>query len=333
MNGASTSEAGQTAVTIMVCCYNAARTVREALDSLLSQSHRALTVLVIDDGSTDESVMVVEEVAARDPRVRLVRNEANRGTAHTRMRALQAACDELVMFFDADDRAEPELVARFVARMEEDARLLGVSSYARYFGDSGTFGLQRIGPTSADAFFDLYRRNKLVFLLPVALFRRSAALQVGGYRTNLLQNDEGIRYEDYSEDLDLWCRMADLGAKGMYFVTIAEPLFWYRKPPNSLSTKNVFRMQLKMRWIKDCLVRRRAGQPERSLGEFMLSRSRREQLQDWRSDHAAMYYKKAGFAFGQKHFGRLAVYLALAGALSPKLILQKARTQRAAIGS
>lgn len=333
MNSASTSEADRPAVTVMVCCYNAAHTVQETLESLLSQSHRALTVLVLDDGSTDGSVTVIEQVTVRDSRVCLVRNDKNRGTAYTRMRALQTAHDEFVMFFDADDRAEPELVARLLEKMEEDPCIMGVSCYASYFGDSGTFGLQKIGPASADQFFDLYGRNKLMFLLPVTLFRRSAALQVGGYRTQLLPNEEGIRYEDYSEDLDLWCRMADLGGQGMYFVTIPEPLFWYRKPPNSLSTKNVFRMQLKMRWIKDCLVRRRTGLPERSLRDFMLSRSRSERLQDWRSDWAAMYYKKAGFAFGQKHLGKLALYLALAGALSPKLILQKARTQRAAIGS
>jgi glycosyltransferase involved in cell wall biosynthesis len=326
-------EAGQTAVTVIVCCYNAAETVRESLQSVLAQSHPVIQVLVIDDGSTDDSASVVQQIAASASNVRLLRNDRNRGTAYTRMRGLQEATTEFVMFFDSDDRADPRLVALLLEKALTDRNILGVACHARYFGERGTLGIQKIGPTSADEFFSLYHAHKLIFVVPVTLFRRSIALQVGGYRTALLPNAAGIRYEDFSEDLDLWCRMSDLGAQGMYFVTLPIPLFWYRKPSNSVSTRNVSLMQLKMRWIKDCLVRRRSGAPERSLGEYLASRTWMERINDLRSDYAAMCYKKAGFAYSRRQFARLVLFLGAAGLLSPKLIVQKIATQRAAYGS
>jgi glycosyltransferase involved in cell wall biosynthesis len=325
-------EVGPAPVTVIVCCYNAAETIRESLESLLTQSHPSIHLLVIDDGSTDESAAIVQEVAAGAPNLRLLRNDGNRGTAYTRMRGLQEATTEFVMFFDSDDRAEPQLVATLLEKALSDEKILGVACYARYFGERGALGIQQIGPTSATDFFSLYAAKKMIFIVPVTLFRRSIALQVGGYRTGVLPNLKGIRYEDFSEDLDLWCRMSDLGARGMYFITLPVPLFWYRKPLNSVSTKNVFLMQLKMRWIKDCLLRRRAGKPERSLGEYLASRTWAERLDDLRSDHAAMCYKRAGFAYSQGQFVRVALFLSVAGLLSPKLILQKIATQRAAYG-
>ncbi len=142
-----------------------------------------------------------------------------------------------------------------------------------------------------------------------------------------MANNKNIRYEDFSEDLDLWCRLSDLGAKGRYFITIPEPLFRYRKPSESLSTRNVRLMQQKMRWIRDCLRRRRAGGSELSLADYIASRSWLDRVNDYRSDLAAMFYKSAGFAYSDRNYLKVAVFLALTGVFSPKLIRQKIRTQ------
>lgn len=312
---------------MIVCCYNAATTIRETLETLLAQGYVNQSILVVDDGSTDDSVAVVKRIADGDSRVRILCNDRNRGTAYTRMRGLTAAETDLVMFFDADDLAESDLVSRLVKKIQEDEKILGVSSHARYFNQTGDLGVQRIGPASKEVFFDLYSRNKLVFIPPVTLFHRADALGVGGYRLDVMPNAQGIRYEDFSEDVDLWCRMSDLGAEGRYFITIPEPLFRYRKPAGSLSTRNVRLMQLKMRWIKDCLLRRRAGKAERSLADFIASRSWFERMNDYREDAAAGLYKRAGFAYSNRSYFKLGAFLALAALCSPKLIRQKIKTQ------
>ncbi|MCA0911032.1 glycosyltransferase family 2 protein [Qipengyuania gaetbuli] len=317
-------------VTVIICAYNAASTIRAAIESLQIQTARASEILVIDDASSDDTIEVVESIMKSDPTVRLLRNDENRGTAFSRQRGLNEAGSDFVMFLDADDMAEECLVERLQTTLRDDPNIIGVGSYATYVSASNRdLGIQKVGPESRCEFERMYNDRKLLFMAPTTLFRKSDALRVGGYRQDILPNEEGIRYQDFAEDLDLWCRMSDLGASGRYFLTLPEPLFRYRKPEQSLSTKNLKLMQLKMRWIKDCLRRRRYGQSEESLASFIASRTVWDRLNDWRSDSAAAWYKKAGFAWMRRDWLRLAIFLGLSGAFSPKLIRQKLKTQTA----
>jgi len=319
------------AITVIVCCYNAAQTIEKTLDSLSGQDFADFEMLAIDDGSQDGTLTMLHNHATLEPRLRVLANPGNRGTAFTRQRGLDEASAALLMFVDADDIADPRLVGRLHGMLTADPDLIGVGCYTTYFAAEGKdLGIQRVGPESRAAFERLYREAKLLFMVPCTLFRKADALAVGGYRQAVMPNPAGIRYEDFSEDLDLWCRMSDLGAEGRYFLTLPESLLRYRKPLDSLSTKNLSLMQLKMRWIKDCLRRRRAGQPERTLANFIASRTAWQRISDWRSDNAAGFYKRAGFAYARRNFLALGWYLALAGALSPKLIRQKIASQKAA---
>jgi glycosyltransferase involved in cell wall biosynthesis len=315
-------------VTAIVCCFNASETIVATLDSLLGQTYPELEILVIDDGSTDGSADLLRALASREPRLRLFENPRNCGTAYSRQRGLELTRTELVLFLDSDDIAMPELVASQARLMSADRGLLGVGCHASYFGGDGRdLGMQRLGPTSREQALAHYNDNKMMFMAGVTMFRREDALEVGGYRRDIMPNPEFIRYEDFSEDVDLWCRLSDKGAEGRYFLTIPRILFRIRKPTNSLSTSNVRLMQLKMRWIKDCLVRRRSGLAERSLSEFVASRSWRDRFADRRSDAAAKFYKMAGFAYANRSYAKLCGYLLLTALTSPGLVRQKIRTQ------
>ena len=85
-------------MTVMIPCYNQARFLGEAIESVLSQSHPDF-VVVVDDGSTDNT----SEVASSYGQVRLIRQE-NRGLAAARNRGLSEARGEYVVFLDSDDR-------------------------------------------------------------------------------------------------------------------------------------------------------------------------------------------------------------------------------------
>lgn len=316
-------------VSVIVCCYNSAPTLPQTLQSLVSQSFSNFEIIAIDDGSTDDTQAVLQLWAVTEDRLRLLKNQCNRGTAYTRQHGLEEARSPLIMFVDADDIADPRLIERLHSVITANSDLVGVGCYTTYFAEEGNdLGTQRVGPESRTAFERIYREVKLLFMAPCTLFRKADALAVGGYRQALMPNAAGIRYEDFSEDLDLWCRLSDLGAEGRYFLTLPESLLRYRKPLDSLSTKNIAHMQLKMRWIKDCLRRRRTGGPERSLAAFIASRSPIQRFADWRSDKAAAFYKRAGFAYARRNFAGLVWYLLLTGLMSPKLIRQKVATQK-----
>jgi glycosyltransferase involved in cell wall biosynthesis len=99
-------------VSCVIPVHNGARYLREALDSVEGQTYRAIEVIVVDDGSTDDSAAV----AAGHPASARVHAQPNAGPAAARNRGVRAARGEYLAFLDADDLWHPEKVARQVAR-------------------------------------------------------------------------------------------------------------------------------------------------------------------------------------------------------------------------
>jgi glycosyltransferase involved in cell wall biosynthesis len=102
-------------VTIAITCFNAADTIERCIRSAQAQTWPRVEILIVDDKSVDDSVEKVAKLAAADPRIRLVCQPENFGTAVTRTRLVQEAKGELMAFFDDDDEALPDRVERQVA--------------------------------------------------------------------------------------------------------------------------------------------------------------------------------------------------------------------------
>ena len=128
-------------VSICVPCRNAAPYVEATLASLLAQSWRHLEVVVVDDGSTDDSVRRVEAIA--DPRVRLMRGRFG-SAARARNVALGEARGELIKFMDADDLLSPDAVAAQVTRLEGRVDAVAMAQWGRFYNnDLTTFELEQ----------------------------------------------------------------------------------------------------------------------------------------------------------------------------------------------
>src|SRR5919199_1390477 len=89
-------------VSVVVPIYNVARYVGECLQSIADQSVEDVEVIVVDDGSTDDSRAIAEAFAARDPRFRVIA-QANGGLGHARNTGTDAATGEFVAYVDGDD--------------------------------------------------------------------------------------------------------------------------------------------------------------------------------------------------------------------------------------
>jgi len=101
-------------VSVIVPAYNAAGFLKRALNSALAQTMPDLEVIVVDDASNDATLAVAQEVAARDPRVRVLRNEHNRGMYPTYNRAIDAAHGEWITALDSDDVWLPERLEKML---------------------------------------------------------------------------------------------------------------------------------------------------------------------------------------------------------------------------
>jgi glycosyltransferase involved in cell wall biosynthesis len=124
-------------VSVIIPTYNYGRFLAEALDIVLGQTVSDLEVIIVDDGSTDDT----PEILARfdDPRVRAVRIP-NQGVSVARNTGLDLASGEFVAFLDADDRWLPEKLARQLAMFRADPDLGLVFTNLRRFNEAGVFG-------------------------------------------------------------------------------------------------------------------------------------------------------------------------------------------------
>lgn len=120
-------------VSIIIPVYNAAKTLHNSLESLRNQSYETLELLFIDDGSTDDSLGLLEEfeksLSLSNPRMRvkILKNETNKGVATSRNRGLEEASGMYVYYVDADDWVDREAVSKMVERaVNDDADIVGI---------------------------------------------------------------------------------------------------------------------------------------------------------------------------------------------------------------
>ncbi|HLP75745.1 MAG TPA: glycosyltransferase, partial [Candidatus Paceibacterota bacterium] len=197
-------------VSVVISCHNYANYLPEAVASVRNQTYRNFEIILVDDGSTDDSPAVAKRLAAEttpDIPFRIVRLEDVGPSAARRFGVAQAR-GKYYLPLDADDRIAPDFLARTVPVLEADATLGFAYVDTVFFGEKQ----QRHHQPEYD-FARLCQGN---FISHTSLIRKAAFDEVGGY------DPENW---GYYEDWDLWIR---LGSKGWFGRHVTEPLFFYR---------------------------------------------------------------------------------------------------------
>jgi glycosyltransferase involved in cell wall biosynthesis len=181
-------------VSIIVPVYNGASFVQDAVRSALTQTYPSVEVVVINDGSTDASGEVAEELRRQDSRVRVVHQE-NKGLSAARNAGIAHAHGEYINFLDADDWLLPTKLDLQVEALESNpSRGIVYSDYVKWF-DGTEFPVRRGLPPIPFSELFVYRNW---FAPMVPLLRSELVAVVGGF-------DTGLRA---SEDWDYWYRCA-----------------------------------------------------------------------------------------------------------------------------
>ncbi|HJQ71520.1 MAG TPA: glycosyltransferase [Blastocatellia bacterium] len=161
-------------VTVIIPCYNQGRYLGEAITSALGQGYDDLEVIVVDDGSTDDTA----EVAGRYARVSCVR-QANRGLAAARNHGLEASRGEYVVFLDADDRLAAGALAVGANALDSHPDCAFVYGHVRLIDSNGSLTLY---PPSVkierDHYLELLRHND-IWSPGAVMYRRSVFDSVG----------------------------------------------------------------------------------------------------------------------------------------------------------
>lgn len=194
-------------VCICIPTYNAAGTIRETLESILAQTYHNLDIHISDNVSTDETLKIIESIAAS--RVHIHRNEKNTGADGNFARCIQLAEGKYTAIFHADDIYEPDIASKQVAFLEANPEVGAVFTAATTIDEQGIpFGTIG-GPAAGKQEVSVYKFSELIkAILEHSNFLVCPSAMV---RTRIYQ-EEIIQWRGdlfgLSADLDVWLRIA-----------------------------------------------------------------------------------------------------------------------------
>lgn len=221
---------GDMPVAVVIPAYNAERTLAETLASALAQTHAALEVIVVNDGSTDGTLEIAESFARSDSRVRVI-TLPNGGVARARNAGIAATRAEYIAPLDADDLWHPERIARHLAAMQAGGDDIGfVYSPHRVIDAEGRIvASSPVSPIEGWAFMRHLAVN-FVSSGSSLLLRRAAVEEVGGYDPAL--RDAGKQgTEDYLLQLMI--------ARNWRVAVVPDYLIAYRREIGGMSSDPV----------------------------------------------------------------------------------------------
>jgi len=202
-------------VTVLMPVYNAENFLSEAIDSILNQTFTDYEFLIIDDGSTDNSINITNSY--QDKRIRLVRNKQNLGISKTLNKGIELAESDIIARMDADDISLPDRLLRQYNYLNDNPDCVLVATGAETISGSGEI-IEIFEPNDDFLYYNLTFCCWGIYH-PSVMYRRQTIIDVGMYPLT------------YSEDFKLWCKLI----RRYRLNIIPEMLIKYRVTPQSVS--------------------------------------------------------------------------------------------------
>jgi len=204
-------------VSVIVPCFNQGRYLEETVQSVLASTYRPLEIIVINDGSTDDSLSVAKVLEERTPEVRVI-DQANAGVTKARNTGLKAAQGTYILPLDADDLISPNYIQGGLTLLSQHPEVKVVYCQAEKFNES----MRKPWKLKPFSLSQLAKDN-MIFVS--ALYRKSDALEVGGYSEDMHMG---------REDWEFWIKMLKNGGE---VIRLSEIGFFYRLTPTSKRKK------------------------------------------------------------------------------------------------
>ena len=175
-------------VSVVIPAYNRARTIAKAIVSVQAQTFTDWEIIVVDDGSKDETCSIVERLAHADPRIRLLRHQQNKRAQAARNTGIKAAKGEWISFLDSDDEYLPESIkSRFEVAQRDRVSVVHSECYIIKPGEPRK--LYGIRPLAGQVYKDMLEKEGPVF--PALLIKKAALGQIG------LLDEQILAYQEW----------------------------------------------------------------------------------------------------------------------------------------
>jgi glycosyltransferase involved in cell wall biosynthesis len=253
------------------------------VESVLSQQGVSLEFIIVDDGSTDCSAIILVNYASHDPRVRIL-YQSNQGLTRALIRGCEAAKGKYIARQDAGDTSLPNRLRLQKAILDQHEHCVFVSCWASMVGPADEYLFTSKGKGRASSPISILSEKQEKFVViegPThhgsVMFRREPCLKAGGYRTAFY----------YAQDWDLWFRLATLGT----FAMVEQCLYRARIAPGSISSSNRYRQATYARLSHKAISLRLYGHSDATAVEEAERLFPRQSGAIRRSDQArAMYF-------------------------------------------
>lgn len=222
-------------ISVIIPAYNAAPTLEATLRSVMVQSFVDLEILVINDGSEDETIAIADQLAREDSRIHVF-NYPNGGVSASRNRGIHHSQGQYISFLDADDLWTPNKLSAQYQALQVHPQASVAYSWTDNIDDKGNLIQEGIRTQATGYILPELLQVNLLQNGSNPLIRRHALETVGGFDESLLNAD----------DWDMWLRLA----QHYEFVLIPEPQVLYRRSVTSKSSK-VLRMEQNARRVID----------------------------------------------------------------------------------
>jgi glycosyltransferase involved in cell wall biosynthesis len=222
-------------VSVVMPVYNVEAYVGEAINSILNQTFPDFEFIIIDDGSTDNTLNIIQSY--KDNRIIALRNNTNLGNYPSRNRGMKIAAGKYIAVMDGDDSAMPERLEKQLEIMEADDTLLAHGTASVFSG-----GQISRRPCSYELLKVMLLQNN-IFLHPSLIIRKEIIAEIGCYN----------EYYHYSSDYDLICKIARKGK----IINIPDILMRYRLHENQISSAGrtrqaEFAEKIRLEYLRMC---------------------------------------------------------------------------------
>ena len=210
-------------------CFNAARWLEDAVSSVLAQSFTDFEFIVVDDGSVDNTLELIQKYAASDPRI-IVISKPNSGLSESLNIGISMARGRWIARLDADDICEPTRLEKQIELASTSLDLVFIGSGLTVIDEAGNKLATYCYPTRHIALLKHLRSARKFPPHASALYRTKMVLDLGGYRSRIHR----------AEDWDLWLRLSEVGE----LACLSEPLVRIRKHSEQISHSEGGRRQM-----------------------------------------------------------------------------------------
>lgn len=206
------------AITVLLPVFNGEKYLRQAIDSILNQTFSDFELLIIDDGSTDRTLEIINSY--NDSHIKSVRSRKNRGIVYTLNYGIKISRGKYIVRMDADDVSRKDRLERQFRFMEENEEIGICGSWVKIFIYNPIFGITLKFPTTPGEIRHLLKKQNVI-QHPSVIMRKDLLVKFD------------LRYRNkypHAEDFDLWSRANEHFA----LANIPEVLLYYRYHPNSV---------------------------------------------------------------------------------------------------